>query len=173
MTNIGFSTKYPLSREELFSFDTRLERMSWLEEQLPKSDFYFVQGIPYTTHLFKETIRCFVNAQFLAAIALGFSVIEHSLAARFCEVGQDLKQVSAVKLLDKAKALGWLTDQDHKQLNEAREFRNPVIHFRNKPDPSRHDISAMKSGKDAYHELEVDAKHVLCAAIRVLEMTSI
>lgn len=172
MTNVDFSTRYALSRKELLSFDGRLDRSAWLQDQLPTGDFFFVQDAPLTTPLFQEAIMCFINGQFIASIVLGFSVIDRSLAARLDSISVPVPR-NANELLGAAKKRGWLSDDEFSKLDAAREYRNPVIHFRNTLDPSRPDIRALPFGKDLYTVLEQDAKHVLCAAIHILDKTTI
>lgn len=172
MSDIDFSTSYTLSRKELLSFDKRLERGAWLHEYLPTGDLFFVQDAPLTIPLLQEAVMCFVNGQFIACIVLGFSVVERSLAARLHSIDKPVPR-KAEDILKAARNQGWLDDDEFAQLNVAREYRNPITHFRDTLDPSRHDIRAITFGKDVYSVLEQDAKHVLCAAISILDKTAI
>ncbi|HEY8888038.1 MAG TPA: hypothetical protein VIM35_06100 [Gallionella sp.] len=115
---------------------------------------------------------CFVNGQFIACIVLGFSVVERSFAARLHLIDKDVPG-KAIDLLKAAKSQGWLNDDEYVQLDVAREYRNPVTHFRDTLNPSRPDIRAFPFGKGVYDVLELDAKHVLSAAIMALNKTSI
>lgn len=122
--------------------------------------------------MFQEAVMCFVNGQFIACIVLGFSVVERSFAARLHSIDKPVPR-NAEDLLKAAKNQGWLDNDEFVQLNAAREYRNPVTHFRDTLDPSRPDIRALPFGKDVYAVLEQDAKHILCASIGVLDKTAI
>ena len=174
MKDIDFSTRDGFRRDELFAFDPRLERVVWLQGLDASGEYYFVQDGPLTAPLFREAILCFVNGQFLAAIALGFSVIERSIAARFNEVKQpkDAK-LRAEQLLKKAQEQGWLSEIERANLERVRNLRNSIAHFKDPDDSTAMDMRGLMSGKDAYAALEKHAKNVLRAAAHILGKTGI
>jgi len=84
-----------------------------------------------TKFLFEETRYCFAYGQFLAAIVLGLSYIEHTVAAMFYAMGRDdLQKSSVTELLREAVRDGWIERTEFKALERARKLRNTVTHFR-------------------------------------------
>ena len=82
-------------------------------------------------HLFEESRYCFVYGQFLAAIVLGLSYIDHTLADLFYASGRnDLKRSGISTLLHEALTEGWISQTEVDDLHHAREIRNPITHFR-------------------------------------------
>ena len=171
---LDFSLNETASPTDLISGNGRVERLSWVAKQLGTDGFFFFQDGRFSRYLFQEAIQCFVNGQFIAAIVLGFSFIERSLAGRFFEVGRtDLGRAKIDNLLKEALERGWVFETEYKLLNEMRELRNSVAHFRDPADFSRPEIRAILAAKQPHSMLEDDSRQILDAAIRMLIKTSI
>jgi hypothetical protein len=116
-----------LDREDLECRRGRIERLVWLASVLPRAEFLTFPGGWMAKHLYEEARYCFVYAQFLAAIVLGFAFVEHTLAALFYASGRnDLERAPASSLLQEAVSVGWLSPEEHAWLQRARGCRNPV-----------------------------------------------
>lgn len=158
-----------IEREERVCRQGRIDRLIWLASKMPRSSHFVFSGGCLAKYLFEEARHCFIFAQFLAVVVLGFAFIERTLAAMFYGVGRsDLERASASTLLREAVTVGWLSMEEHEWLDRARQLRNPVTHFRK---PLHEDIIDFRSVTDnvqPYSLLEEDARHVLLAVMRLL-----
>ena len=112
--------------EELFSGAGRLERLNWIYRKLAKSDLFFLQDGQRSKVIFQEAVGSFVNGQFIAAISLGFSFIERTIAGRLWNIGE--KKLAQTrdnsKLLKAAQDHGWLTENEVIVITNLRDVRN-------------------------------------------------
>ncbi len=158
-----------LDREDLQCRQDRIERLVWLASVLPAAEFLTFPGGWMAKHLYEEARYCFVYAQFLAAIVLGFAFAEHTLAAMFYASGRnDLERAPPSVLFREAVGIGWLSPEEHASLDRAREFRNPVTHFRQPLHEDTIEHRFVTENEFPYSILEEDARHVMLAAIRLL-----
>jgi len=158
-----------LDREDLECRQGRIERLVWLASVLPSAEFLTFPGGWMAKHLYEEARYCFVYAQFLAAIVLGFAFVEHTLAAMFYASGRnDLERAPASSLLQEAVSIGWLTPEEHAWLERERESRNPVTHFRKPLHEDTVEYRSVTLNELPYSILEEDARHVMVAAMGLL-----
>lgn len=158
-----------LDHEDLQCRQGRIDRLVWLASVLPDAEFYTFPGGWMAKYLYEEARYCFVYAQFLAAIALGFAFVEHTLAAMFYGAGRnDLERASASALFREAVAVGWLSVEEHDWLESARQVRNPVTHFRRPLQEDTIEHRSVAQNELPYSILEEDARHVMIAVMSLL-----
>jgi hypothetical protein len=158
-----------LDREDVGCRQGRIDRLVWLASALPGAEYLTFPGGWIAKHLYEEARYCFVYAQFLAAIVLGFAFVERTLAAMFYAAGRnDLQRVGASVLFREAVALGWMSQEEHDWLERAREVRNPVTHFRRPGHEDTMEYRCVTEQELPYAIIEEDARHVMVAAMRLL-----
>ena len=158
-----------LKREDAVCFEGRVERLNWIAEMVPEGEYGTFHG-SMRKYLFEEVRYCFVYAQFLAVIVLGLAFLETTFAACFYAAGRnDLERASISELLCEAKDVGWLTESEHKKLDQIRLLRNPVVHFR--PPLTKDTIEYRAYDKETYHYsvIEQDARDVIQVVMHIHE----
>ena len=119
--------------------------------------------------LLEEAKYCYVYGQYVATAMLAAAFIERLIAAEFYASGRDdLERASIARLLDEAKAAGWLTGHEFSRLDRVRTLRNPLAHFRR---PLADDTLLRRSigeDREPHLILEADAREILLAALGVL-----
>jgi hypothetical protein len=131
MENKDLSPEEWLEREDRAGQGERLSRLAWLAAQYPRIGYQLFPGGVMSGYLFEEARYCFAYGQFLATVMLGLAFVEQSLAARSFMAGRDeLERASLSKLLDVALAEGWISQDEHGEMQRARRNRNRVAHFR-------------------------------------------
>ena len=146
----------------------RTENLEWLISKTPTKEYLIFHGGSIAKYLFKETRYCFVYAQYLAAIVLGFSFIEHTLASLFFASGKKELEISNIaNILSKANEIGWLSDEEYQNLMKAKKIRNSVIHFRKPFDKEDIDFKAVTENRHQYEIIVEDAKYVLQVVLKL------
>ena len=152
----------------------RIKNLEWLINNTPSKENLIFHGGSITKYLFEETRYCFVYAQYLAAIVLGFSFIEHTLASLFFASGKNkLARSSVANILSKANEIGLFSDEEYKHLLKAKNIRNSVIHFRIPLDKETIDFKAIFENKHQYEIIKEDAKYVLQVVLKLLDKDAI
>ena len=171
---IDFSLDHPIDGKELLSASGPLRRSAWLLERIRKDDLFLLQDGAYSQLLFAEVLNLFVSGHFIATTVLAFSFIERAIAGRLSHNGEkSMANGSSTELLDAALRERWLTAEEHANLNELRNVRNPLIHFRDHSAATRPEVKAVLSAKTTEEQIETDAIRTLEAAIHVLNKTAI
>jgi hypothetical protein len=159
-----------LDHEDQVQRQARIERLKWLEKQMPE-----VQWVAFCTgaiskSLFEEARYCFVYGQYLASILLALSFIEQSLAGYFYGIGRnDLEKASLSDLANEARKLGLISDRDIEALRKAWKIRKPVTHFRRPGHPERVEARAYYEGPTHFYNIiEKDARAVMALTFRLL-----
>ena len=169
-----FSLERSVTGQELFRGNAMLERLAWLNECVPGASFFFLQDGEFSKLVFQEAADSYVNGQFIAAIVLGFSFIERTIAGRFSHIGEEKTARGHSEDLFKAAAKkGWITESEYQSLEKLRSLRNPIVHYRDPLHGDRPEIRALLQAKTPLIMLETDAKLILNAAIRLLGKTAI
>ena len=171
---LDFDFSHSVKAEELLKGAGSLERLSWLHERIKKGDLFFLQDGKHSQVIFQEAAGSFINGQYIATIALGFSFIERTIAGRLWSVGEKEKANTRhnSKLLSFAKDRGWLTDGEVTALNNLRDVRNYVVHFKD-PDSVKTKVRNIFEKQPRSLDFEKDAYAVMQAAIDVLSKTSL
>jgi hypothetical protein len=163
-----------LKKEDETGRAGRIERAMWQGERMPQPDVLLFHGGPISKFLFEEMRYSFVYAQFLAAIVLGVSFIEHTLASLFYQFGRnDLEKTSLSTLLKEAVSVGWIDEDDFNRIDHARQIRNAVLHFRKPGDEESIEFRSINLESVPYQVLEEDAKQVLKIALDLFGKFSI
>lgn len=128
-------TKEWIQNEDKNARPIRIERLQWLLENTPQNEIWLFHAGYLNYELFEQARYCFVYGQDLAVIMLGLSFIEHTLAALLFESGRDdLARTNLTVLTKEAHKIQWIDDAEMKAIDEAREIRNGVTHFRKPTD---------------------------------------
>lgn len=172
--NTDFPYAHSIFGKELMSGSERFRRLAWLAKKIHVEDLYQIQDRVYSKSLFNEISECYVNGQFIATIVLGFSFIEREIAGRLSSVGdKEAKKGRSEELIKSAHAKGWLTESEKNRLNDLRDLRNPIVHFRESLDCSHPDLAATLKAKTTPEYLEENAQLILEATIHVLNKTAL
>lgn len=171
---LDFDFTHSVTAEVLIRGAGRLERLSWLHERIKKGDLFFLQDGTRSQVVFQEAVDSFVNGQYIAVVALGFSFIERTIAGRLWSIGEKEKANTRdnSKLLNFAKDRGWLTDGEVTALNNLRDVRNYVVHFKD-PDSRQMKVCSVFEKHPRSVDFEKDAYAVMQAAIDVLSKTAL
>jgi hypothetical protein len=163
-----------IENEDVKCRKLRTQNLEWLISKTPTKEYLIFHGGSIAKYLFEETRYCFVYAQYLAGIVLGFSFIEHTLASLFCASGKKELEISNItNILFKANEIGWLSDEEYQNLMKAKKIRNSVIHFRKPFGKEDIDFKAVIENKHQYEIIEEDAKYVLQVVLKLLDKNSI
>jgi hypothetical protein len=180
MSDMKDEAKAWLEREDNLAHSERLSRLQWMAENTPQPELLIFRGSLMSKSLFEEARYCFVYGQFLATIILSLAFIEHILAALFYEIGRsDLEKDGIAKLAKEALKTGWLSQEEYSWLEEIRDIRNPIVHFRHlgiQPDEqvkpnwwkSRIESRAIVQNQLPYELLEDDAKKAIKTVLHLL-----
>lgn len=163
-----------LNREDAVCREDRLARLEWVAGLVPDSQLLTFPGGWVAMYLFEEARYCFVYGQFMASVVLGLAFIERTLAAWFYGAGRnDLERASISNLLREGKDSGWLTYEEYQQLDELREMRNPITHFRAPISADTVERRSVEQDKLPYDVLEDDAKKVMQAVFHLVHRNAV
>lgn len=173
--DFDFSFQRTVAGKDLIRGGEKLERLTWLKKRVAETDLYFLQDGAFSQILFQEVADSFTNGQFIAAIILGYSFIERTIAGRLSHNDEKklAGEANSKALFEEALERGWLKKEEHESLEQLRPLRNAITHFRDPLHAERPEIRAILSAKTPSTMLEGDARKVLDAAIQVLNKTAI
>lgn len=174
---MDMSLSHHAAGEDLFKASDRqkLARSAWLNAQINPTCLYFFQDGQFSRELFQEAVSCFIDGYFIATIVLAFAFIERSIAGRLSHCGDmGTARKSSQDLLKEARNRQWLSANEYASLDELRERRNPVTHFREHEDENRPESRAKARKTEMSESLEADGQAILDAAIKyMLNKTSL
>jgi hypothetical protein len=81
LLNMNTEAEKWIAREDSVQHEDRVNRLTWLAEQIQLKSHWQFQGDILAKYLFEEARYCFAYGQFLACIVLGLAFIERTLAA--------------------------------------------------------------------------------------------
>jgi hypothetical protein len=158
-----------LSRKDEICHADRVERLRWLENELPKAEYFRFHGGLLSKFLFEEIRYCFVYAQYLAVIVLGAAFLERTLAAMFYGAGRnDLERSSFTDLLQEAKNNRWLSEKEYIAFDHVRRIRNPVTHFRSPMNSENIEYRMLEENEYPYTIIEQDAITIVSAVMHMV-----
>jgi hypothetical protein len=103
-------------------------RLEWLMNQTPRSSHWVFPGGSVTINLFEAASYCFVNGQFLGAMVMGLSYIEHTLVGLFVAAGRkELENAGVEVLAREAFSLSLLKQKDFDIIKEAAHKRDAKL----------------------------------------------
>lgn len=171
---LDFDLSCTVKADELLRGSGRLERLSWLNSNLKKGDYYFLQDGERSKLVFQEAMDSYVNEQFLSAIALGISFIERTIAGRLWHLGESaLSKKSGEILLKEALSRKWINKGESTDLENLRRIRNYVVHFQEPTTNESENIKDLFLSNPKSIDFEDRAKMVIKAAINVLNKTAL
>ncbi len=162
-----------LRDEDSKCYEDRLFRLKVLAERTPTEGCWSFDGLA-GKYLFEEARYCFVYGQFLAAILLGITYLETTLAASFYASGRnDLQRASFSELLDEALSVGLISMDEYQEMNRVRNERNAYGHYRRPLHEKRIESRAFKGeafeGDELpYDIIERDATAVMSLLLRIV-----
>jgi hypothetical protein len=172
--NLDFSLAHTASGDDILGDSNHLKRTTWVSSHIHKNDLYLFQDGILSKLILTEALQSFIGGQFIATIILGFSFLERTIAGRLHFIGvEKVIKMNSEALLNEALHRKWLTDDEYTNLNNLRELRNPIVHFREHLADSRPEVRATIEAKTTTQMLESDAEKVLGAVINILNKTSI
>ena len=171
---LDFDLTHSVKSEDILKGTGRLERLSWLHEKIGKGGIFFFQDGMRSKIVFQEAADTFINGQYIASIALGFSFIERTVAGRLWHLNEKKKAKTRnnSQLLNFTKERDWLTDGEVTALNNLRDVRNYVVHFKD-PDSAEMKVHNIFEKQPRSVDFEADAYAVMQAAIDVLSKTAL
>jgi hypothetical protein len=148
--------------EDAVTLQDRTERLQWMSEISPQNDDWLFHGGILTKSLFEETRYCFVYGQFLAAITLGLSFLERTLASVQFGQGKDhLEREGVKKLCDSALEKGLITQAEYVQIEKARKDRNRILHFRQPGNEDTIEYISISNNAQPFALFEEEARSVI------------
>ena len=158
-----------LDNEDNVKREARLERLRWLESLMPKVDWMLHGTGQMSKYAFDEARYCFIYGQYLGSIILGLAFIEWSLAGAFYAAGRiDLERAGITSLSKEALNCGWLSQADYDAIEQVREYRNPITHFRPPGHDERVEARAFHESIETYEVIERDARKVMQTVCHLL-----
>ena len=163
-----------LKNEDNVCREDRISRLNWIIQKYPNIEIAMFQGGLKSNYLFEEARYCFVYGQFFASTMLSLAFIENMLASFVFGAGRnDLKKISALNLLKKAREEGIINDSEYNQLDKIRKLRNPITHFKEPMNKEGIEIRGLKDNKHSYEIIEDDAKIAICAMFKLMKIFSV
>ena len=158
-----------LDNEDKVDRKARLERLHWIASLMPNVDWMSYGSGPISKYLFYEARYCFVYGQYLGSIILGLAFLEVSLAGAFYAAGRnDLERAGIATLSKEALGCGWLSRADYEAIEQVRDYRNPITHFRPPGHADRVEARAFYQGAGAYDVIECDARKMMQTVFHLL-----
>ena len=146
------------------------DRLEWLMSQTPRSSHWVFPGGSVTINLFEAASYCFVNGQFLGAMVMGLSYIEHTLAGLFVAAGRKELENAGVEVLAKeALSLSLLKQKDFDIIKEAALKRDAKLSI-------GRSVGKIAQGQPMIQEdaresaiYEEDGRRVMSVVVRLLD----
>lgn len=125
--------------------------------------------MPLDSHLvFTEAKDCFIYGQYVAAIVLAASFIEHWLGSIVSQAGFEKEQRKGLAAIIKcARENGILPSTLCDRADHVRRNRNPFVHLKSFDHPDTVVQRAVTEGSTPFEMLEPDAKNAMIAMYSV------
>lgn len=144
--------------------------MEWLVSQTPRSSHWVFPGGTVTINLFEAASYCFVNGQFLGAMVMGLSYIEHTLAGLFAAAGRkELENAGVEVLAREAMSLALLKQKDFDIIKEATKKRDAKLSLRRSVGGQADENSVIEEDAQESAVYEEDGRQVMSVVIRLLD----
>jgi hypothetical protein len=145
-------------------------RLEWLVSQTPRSSHWVFPGGTVTINLFEAASYCFVNGQFLGAMVMGLSYIEHTLASLFAAAGRKELENSEVEVLAReAMSLALLKQKDFDIIKDATKKRNAKFASRRFVGMQNAENPMVEEDERDSAIYEEDGRKVMSVVIRLLD----
>lgn len=158
-----------LESDEARSRPYRVERMQFLLDLFGQEAYMQFYGGVVPAHAFEELRLAYLNGLYISTVVVSQIVVEHILAGIFDLVGRtDMQGVGFQKLTEQALVDGYISEQEHSDLNRLRQLRNPYSHSK----PMMHETCFMRRAAETdNHHVELfkqDAEAALTIIARIL-----
>jgi hypothetical protein len=145
-------------------------RLEWLMSQTPRASHWVFPGGAVTINLFEAASYCFVNGQFLGAMVMGLSYIEHTLAGLFVAAGRkELENARAEVLAREAMMLSILKQGDFDIIKEAAHKRDAKLRMRRIVESVSSEDSVIEENERDSAVYEEDGRKIMSVVIRLLD----
>jgi hypothetical protein len=145
-------------------------RLEWLVNQTPRSSHWVFPGGSVTINLFEAASYCFVNGQFLGAMVMGLSYIEHTLAGLFLAAGRkELENAGVEVLAREALSLALLNQKDFDIIKEAAQKRDAKLSFSRSVGRGSDESRIIEEDEKDSAVYEEDGRKVMSVVIRLLD----
>lgn len=145
-------------------------RLEWLVNQTPRSSHWVFPGGTVTINLFEAASYCFVNGQFLGAMVMGLSYIEHTLAGLFLAAGRKELENAGVEILAReALSLALLKQNDFDIIKEAAQKRDAKLNVSRSIGQGLDDQPVFEEDERDSSVYEEDGRKVMSVVIRLLD----
>lgn len=145
-------------------------RLKWLVSQAPRSSHWVFPGGTVTINLFEAASYCFVNGQFLGAMVMGLSYIEHTLAGLFAAAGRkELENAGVVVLAREAMSLALLKQREFDIIKEATKKRDAKLATRRTIGLRDVENPIIEEDDQESAVYEEDGRKVMSVVIRLLD----
>jgi hypothetical protein len=169
-TNIERKSGNWLSNTNQLFSEKGANRLEWLVNQAPRSSHWVFPGGTVTINLFEAASYCFVNGQFLAAMVMGLSYIEHTLAGLFAAAGRkELENASVEVLAREAMSLALLKQNDFDIIKEASKKKDAKFAMRRSIGLQTSDNPIIDEDEQESAIYEEDGRKVMSVVIRLLD----
>ena len=123
-----------------------------------------------TINLFEAASYCFVNGQFLGAMVMGLSYIEHTIAGLFAAAGRkELENAGVEVLAREAMSLALLKQSDFDIVKEATKKRDAKFTVRRSVDFHEAENPIIEENEEDSAVYEEDGRRVMSVVVRLLE----
>ena len=156
-------------KNQLFSKNGS-HRLEWLVNKTPRSSHWVFPGGNVTINLFEAASYCFVNGQFLGAIVMGLSYIEHTLVGLFTAAGrQELENADVELLAREAMSLGLLKQRDFDIIKEATKKRDAKFVMRRTIGLQNDEKLIIDENEEDSTVYEEDSRKIMSVVIQLLD----
>ena len=149
-------------------------RLQWLIDLTPRSRDWIFPGGSTTISLFEACSYCYINGQFLAAMILGLSFVEHTLISLFKASGRKgIDHMDIDSLGQEALSYGLITEDIYNNIVDAGIKRNAILPFRRAVgvDSVKYNFKIPRQIESSGYEAE--AKQMMIAVAHFLDRDSI
>lgn len=110
---------------------SQFRRLQWIQQTAPDFEhgFTFFGGLT-ASQMFEEVQEAYIRGLYELVIIGGMSFVEQELAGVLETLGQDTDGISAYRAIKLAEENNLIPEANAQALQEARDFRNSVVHFR-------------------------------------------
>lgn len=145
-------------------------RLEWLVSQTPRSSHWVFPGGSVTINLFEAASYCFVNGQFLGAMVMGLSYIEHTLSGLFAAAGRkELENAGVEVLAREAMLLSLLKQKEFDIVKEATKKRDAKFAMRRSVGLQNNENPIIEENEEESAVYEEDGRKVMSVVVRLLD----
>ena len=160
-----------LKRYDAESFPDRLRRLRLITEVMTSPNGYLLYS-EESLYLFNDAKNCFIFGQFAACILICQALLEHQLSSLYFFAGKrKIAKLGFKELLEHTLTDGILPEFIVSKLDDLRQKRNPLVHFRDyfQRDPNKSLVlQSVKMNITPDKLLEQQAKDAILVTFEIL-----